>query len=63
MFVDWFKNVSAMFVYVYEIYATGFSLLPALDPVVMPEWPGFHSFFNRLQVMECKELTFILLPF
>ena len=22
MFVDWFKNVSAMFVYVYEIYAT-----------------------------------------
>ena len=25
MFVDWFKNVSAMFVYVYEIYATYFS--------------------------------------
>ena len=24
MFVDWFKNVSAMFVYVYEIYATLF---------------------------------------
>ena len=22
MFVDWFKNMSAMFVYVYEIYAT-----------------------------------------
>ena len=22
MFVDWFKNVSAMFVYVYEIYST-----------------------------------------
>ena len=22
MFVDWFKNVSAMFVYVYEIYDT-----------------------------------------
>ena len=22
MFVDWFKNVGAMFVYVYEIYAT-----------------------------------------
>ena len=23
MFVDWFKNVSAIFVDVYEIYATG----------------------------------------
>ena len=22
MFIDWFKNVSAMFVYVYKIYAT-----------------------------------------
>ncbi len=33
MFVDWFKNVSAMFVYVYEIYATvhivAFKIVPA----------------------------------
>ena len=31
------------------------------NQVRMPEWPGFVTLFNRLQVLECKELTFLLL--
>ena len=36
-----------------------FFLLPLFHPVTIHEWPGFLSLFNRLQVIECGELTCI----
>ena len=36
-----------------------FFLLQLLNPVMIPEWPGFLSLINRLRVIECEELTFV----
>ena len=40
-----------------------FFLLPLFHPVTTPELPGFLSLFNRLLVIECRELTSIHISF
>ena len=47
MFVDWFKNVSAMFVYVYEIYATEISRKTGLlfDSIVIRNYQKIQLYF------------------
>ena len=41
----------------------GFFPLPPFHAVMIFEWPGFLSLFNRLQVIECEELTFVRISF
>ena len=50
MFVDWFKNVSANFVYVYEFYATNPLVTVPKAPITIGiiVTSMFHSFFNSL---------------